>query len=168
MFFMKCPSSPMMLPGRWRLNVVSWPKFLMRLSRSSWFAMRSVSPALSPGFEENSKECECEGSVLWFSVKLLPCFCPIFVFGSSGLLPKDASALPLRSGSAKFVLPLPPYVVPKSEKSAWLLLMERRLPSANAYPPGAKFPPNMSISPITVWFSILVVLPVYAPWSATM
>src|SRR5687767_14999097 len=55
-------------------------------------------------------------------------------------------ARPWRSGSAKFDLPSPPYVVPSSENSAVFCEMGRSWPSHRAQPWGAKLNGKMRIS----------------------
>jgi hypothetical protein len=51
-------------------------------------------------------------------------------------LPTCIATRPRRSGSAKVVCPLPPYIVPNSENSAWFWLIGRNWPLANAQPLG--------------------------------
>src|SRR5262245_31367978 len=50
--------------------------------------------------------------------------------------PKWIGIRPRRSGRAKLVVPLPPYVVPSSENSAWFWLIGRSVPSHRAHPLG--------------------------------
>ena len=52
--------------------------------------------------------------------------------------PKLIGMRPRRSGSAKVVWPLPPYMVPSSENSAWFWLIGRNCPLHWAQPLGAK------------------------------
>ena len=60
---------------------------------------------------------------------------------------RDASgAFPCMFGSAKLLLPSPPYVVPRSEKSAVFCEIGRSWPSQNAQPFGAKLNGKMRIS----------------------
>src|SRR4051812_36501775 len=58
-----------------------------------------------------------------------PCVCP---------LPLCTGTRPWRFGSAKFVCPLPPYVVPRSENSGWFWLIGNSWPLHCAQPLGAK------------------------------
>src|SRR5262245_25104975 len=55
--------------------------------------------------------------------------------------------LPCMLGNAKLVLPLPPYVVPSSENSAWFWLMGSSAPLHSAHPCGAKLNDMILISP---------------------
>src|SRR4051812_2539934 len=55
--------------------------------------------------------------------------------------------LPRRSGRANVVCPLPPYIVPRSENSAWFWLMGRNCPLQNAHPLGGKLKLMILISP---------------------
>src|SRR3978361_2333765 len=56
--------------------------------------------------------------------------------------------LPWRLGRAKFVLPLPPYVVPRIANSAWFELMGSSWPWHSAQPFGAKVDETARISPM--------------------
>src|SRR5579884_1127293 len=56
--------------------------------------------------------------------------------------------LPRKSGNAKVVVPLPPNIVPRMEKSAVFCVIARSWPLHSAYRTGAKFRPHMRISPI--------------------
>src|SRR5688572_10087103 len=63
-----------------------------------------------------------------------------------GPWPGCMGARPCRSGSAKFDLPLPPYVVPNSENSAVFCESGRSWPSHQAQPLGAKLNGKIRIS----------------------
>src|SRR5688572_19038230 len=63
-----------------------------------------------------------------------------------GPWPGCMGARPCRSGSAKFDLPLPPYVVPSSENSAVFCESGSSCPSHQAQPLGAKLNGKIRIS----------------------
>jgi hypothetical protein len=54
---------------------------------------------------------------------------------------------PSKSGRAKLVVPLPPYMVPNKENNAVVWLIARSCPPACAEPPGAKLPAKVRIEP---------------------
>ena len=60
--------------------------------------------------------------------------------------PTWSGVRPRMSGSAKVVCPLPPKVVPSSEKSAWFWLMGSSCPLHSAQPRGAKLKDMSRIS----------------------
>src|SRR4051794_3398137 len=68
-----------------------------------------------------------------------------------------------RSGSAKFTLPSPPYVVPRSEKSAWFWLMGRSCPSQSAHPLGGN-PKLMILISLKNGSAILDLLQLRSSW----
>src|SRR5208283_2476849 len=65
---------------------------------------------------------------------------------SPGPCPWPSGVPPCRFGSAKFDLPSPPYVVPRSENSAVFWLIGRIWPLQNAQPLGGKLKGNIRIS----------------------
>src|SRR5919202_5314410 len=77
--------------------------------------------------------CECVGSSFTVTVWLLsPPRWPSVMLA----LPQCIGTRPRRSGSANVVWPLPPYVVPSSENSAWFWLMGINAPLHIAQPRG--------------------------------
>src|SRR5260370_4616183 len=56
------------------------------------------------------------------------------------------AVLPRKSGRPKFTRPSPPYVVPRSEKSAWFWLMGNNCPLHRAQPLGGKLNDMIRIS----------------------
>src|SRR4051794_39459769 len=88
--------------------------------------------------------CRCVVSCWRFSVTLgepaaSPIVCP---------WPWCIGARLCMLGSAKLVWPLPPYIVPSSENSAWFWLIARSWPLHNAQPLGGKLNETILISPM--------------------
>jgi len=79
-----------------------------------------------------------------FSVTLgVPAIWPSITFGRPGPWPVPTGIRPLRSGSPKVVVPLPPKVVPSKENTAVFCAMDMICPWQKANPRGAKLPANI-------------------------
>lgn len=91
--------------------------------------------------------CECAGISLSSSVTVSePPISPKPCNDSPGPCPGCMGARPCRSGNAKLLCPLPPYVVPSSENSAVFCDKGSSCPSHHAQPRGAKLNGNIRIS----------------------
>src|ERR687887_2628740 len=91
--------------------------------------------------------CECAGiSDSRSETVSLPPVSPRSCSESPGPWPGCMGARPWRSGSAKLLLPLPPYVVPSRENNAVFCDRGRSCPSHHAHPLGAKLNGKILIS----------------------
>src|SRR5919198_4869353 len=91
--------------------------------------------------------CECAGiSDSRSETVSLPPVSPRSFSESPGPWPGCMGARPCRSGSAKLLLPLPPYVVPSRENSAVFCERGRSCPSHHAHPLGGKLNGKIRIS----------------------
>ena len=117
------------------------------------YALFPVPTASAAGLSESADRmlvfsvCECAGISLSNSVTVSePPVSPRSCSDKPGPCPGCMGARPCRSGKAKLLCPLPPYVVPSSENSAVFCDKGSSCPSHHAQPRGAKLNGNIRIS----------------------